>query len=74
MVAYVKKNYPQAKIGAGNVVDAEGFRFLAKTGADYVKVGIGGGSICITREQKGIGRGQASALLDVCAERDLYYQ
>jgi IMP dehydrogenase len=51
------------KVGAGNVVDAEGFRFLADCGADFVKVGIGGGSICITREQKGIGRGQASASL-----------
>ena len=62
------------KVGAGNVVDAEGFRFLADCGADFVKVGIGGGSICITREQKGIGRGQASALIDVCRARDEYYK
>lgn len=53
------------KIGAGNVVDREGFLFLAEAGADFVKVGIGGGSICITREQKGIGRGQATALIEV---------
>ena len=62
------------KVGAGNVVDGEGFRFLAEAGADLIKVGIGGGSICITREQKGIGRGQATALIDVCAARDAYYE
>ena len=62
------------KVGAGNVVDAAGFRFLADCGADFVKVGIGGGSICITRETKGIGRGQASALLDVCKARDEYFE
>ena len=62
------------KVGAGNVVDGEGFRFLADCGADFVKVGIGGGSICITRETKGIGRGQATAVIDVAAERDRYFQ
>ncbi len=62
------------KVGAGNVVDAEGFRFLAEAGADFIKVGIGGGSICITRETKGIGRGQATALIEVCAERDRYFE
>lgn len=60
------------KVGAGNVVDGEGFRFLAESGADFVKVGIGGGSICITRETKGIGRGQATAVIDVAAARDEY--
>jgi IMP dehydrogenase len=64
----------EVKIGAGNVVDGEGFRFLADCGADFVKVGIGGGSICITREQKGIGRGQATAVIDVCKARDEYYK
>ncbi len=62
------------KVGAGNVVDRDGFMFLADAGADFIKVGIGGGSICITREQKGIGRGQATALIDVCAARDEYYE
>ncbi|MBO4573192.1 MAG: IMP dehydrogenase [Clostridia bacterium] len=64
----------KVKVGAGNVVDGEGFRFLAEHGADFVKVGIGGGSICITRETKGIGRGQATALIDVCAARDKYFE
>ena len=69
-----KEHYPDAIVGAGNVVDAEGFRFLADCGADFIKIGIGGGSICITREQKGIGCGQASAVLAVAAERDKYFK
>ena len=73
-IAWVRERYGDSvKIGAGNVVDAAGFRFLADCGADFVKVGIGGGSICITRETKGIGRGQATALIEVCAERDKYF-
>ncbi len=71
---YIRKNYgDKVKCGAGNVVDREGFLFLAECGADFVKVGIGGGSICITREQKGIGRGQATALIEVCKARDGYF-
>ena len=62
------------KVGAGNVVDRDGFLFLAEAGADFIKVGIGGGSICITRETKGIGRGQATAVIDVAAERDRYFE
>lgn len=74
-IDFVREKYGnEVKIGAGNVVDAEGFRYLAEAGADFVKVGVGGGSICITRETKGIGRGQASALIDVVAERDKYYE
>ena len=74
-LAWIRKQYGDSvKVGAGNVVDAAGFRFLADCGADFVKVGIGGGPICITRETKGIGRGQASALLDVCKARDEYFE
>ncbi len=74
-IDWIRKNYGDTvKVGAGNVVDADGFRFLAESGADFVKVGIGGGSICITRETKGIGRGQATALIEVCKERDKYYE
>ena len=72
---WIRDHYgDKVKVGAGNVVDAEGFRFLADCGADFVKVGIGGGSICITRETKGIGRGQATALIDVCKARDEYFK
>lgn len=70
----IHAKWPHAKVGAGNVVDAEGFNFLAEAGADFVKIGIGGGSICITREQKGIGRGQATATIEVAKARDEYYQ
>ena len=74
-IAWVRENYGDTvKIGAGNVVDRDGFLFLAKAGADFVKVGIGGGSICITRETKGIGRGQATALIEVAAARDEYFK
>ncbi len=74
-IDWIRERYGDTvKVGAGNVVDAEGFRFLADAGADFIKVGIGGGSICITRETKGIGRGQATALIEVCAERDRYYE
>jgi len=73
-IKWVRDTYGDTvKIGAGNVVDRDGFRFLAQSGADFVKVGIGGGSICITRETKGIGRGQATALIEVAAARDEYF-
>ena len=74
-IEWVRQHYGDTvKIGAGNVVDREGFLFLAEAGADFVKVGIGGGSICITRETKGIGRGQATALIEVAAARDEYFR
>ena len=74
-IDFVRKNYGNSvKIGAGNVVSSEGFKFLAECDADFVKVGIGGGSICITRETKGIGRGQATALIEVAKTRDAFYK
>ena len=74
-LAFVREKYGDSvKIGAGNVVDRDGFRFLAEAGADVVTVGIGGGSICITREQKGIGRGQATALIEVAEARKEYFE
>lgn len=73
-IAFIKNKYGESvKVGAGNVVDKEGFLYLVEAGADFVKVGIGGGSICITREQKGIGRGQASSIIEVSEARDEYY-
>lgn len=74
-LAFIRERYGDSvKVGAGNVVDREGFRFLAEAGADFVKVGIGGGAICITREAKGIGRGQATAVIEVAKARDEYYE
>jgi IMP dehydrogenase len=59
---------------AGNVVDVDGFCFLAESGADAVKVGIGSGSICTTRRVKAIGRGQATAVRSVARARDAWAQ
>ena len=74
-IDYIREKYGNTvKVGAGNVVDREGFRFLADAGADFVKIGIGGGSICITRETKGIGRGQATAVIEVAKARDEYFK
>ena len=74
-IDWIRQRYGDTvKVGAGNVVDEEGFRFLAECGADFVKVGIGGGSICITRETKGIGRGQATATIEVAKARDEYFK
>lgn len=74
-IDYIRKEYGESvKIGAGNIVDKESFLFLAEAGADFIKVGIGGGSICITREQKGIGRGQATAVIEVAKARNDYYK
>ncbi len=74
-LAWIRENYGDTvKVGAGNIVDAEGFYFLAECGADFVKIGIGGGSICITRETKGIGRGQATAVIEVAKARDEYFK
>ena len=74
-IKWIRERYGDTvKVGAGNVVDGEGFRFLADAGADFIKIGIGGGSICITRETKGIGRGQATAVIDVAKARDEYFE
>ncbi|HJA25464.1 MAG TPA: IMP dehydrogenase, partial [Candidatus Fournierella merdigallinarum] len=74
-IDWIRAHYgDKVKVGAGNVVDRDGFRFLAEAGADFVKIGIGGGSICITRETKGIGRGQATAVIEVAQARDEYYK
>jgi len=74
-IEWVKKKYNgEVKVGGGNVVDKEGFLYLVEAGADFVKVGIGGGSICITRETKGIGRGQATAVIEVAKARAEYYE
>jgi IMP dehydrogenase len=73
-IDFIREKYGDSvKVGAGNIVDREGFRFLAKAGADFIKIGIGGGSICITRETKGIGRGQATAVIEVAKARDEYF-
>lgn len=75
VIKFIREKYGDTvKVGAGNIVDREGFRFLAEAGADFIKIGIGGGSICITRETKGIGRGQATSVIEVAAARDEYFK
>ena len=75
VIKFIREKYGDTvKVGAGNIVDREGFRFLAEAGADFIKIGIGGGSICITRETKGIGRGQATSVIEVAEARDEYFK
>ncbi len=69
---YLKKEFSHVPIIGGNVVTADGFRFLVECGADAVKVGMGSGSICITQEQIGVGSGQATAVKEVSDARDWY--
>jgi IMP dehydrogenase len=71
-LGWAAEHFPHTPVGGGNVVDGGAFEFLAEAGAAFVKVGVGGGSICSTRRQKAIGRGQADAVLDVAAARDTY--
>ncbi len=73
-IEWIKKNYPQIPVIGGNIITKEGFRFLVDAGAGAIKVGMGGGSICITQEQKGTGRGLATTIIDVTEERDKYFK
>ena len=69
-IEWIRANYEDLPVIGGNVITGEGFEFLVASGAGAVKVGMGGGSICITQEQKGTGRGLATAVIDVVAARD----
>lgn len=71
---YSKKNFKGISVIAGNVVTKEGFEFLVENKADGVKVGMGSGSICITQEQINVGRGQATAIIEVAKARDELYK
>lgn len=71
---WIQKNYPDIPVIGGNIISGEGFDFLVENGARAVKVGMGGGSICITQEQKGTGRGLATAVMTVAEARDAYYK
>ncbi len=61
----IKQKHPSLVIMAGNIATAEAANALSKAGADVVKVGIGPGSICITRIVAGVGCPQLTAILDV---------
>jgi len=73
-IEWIRGRYEDLPVIGGNVITGAGFEYLAASGAGAVKVGMGGGSICITQEQKGTGRGLATAIIDVVAERDRYAQ
>jgi len=72
VIKWINENYPTIPVIGGNIITKEGFRFLVEAGAKAIKVGMGGGSICITQEQKGTGRGLATTIIDVVEERDKY--
>lgn len=67
MVSRLKQAFPGVAVIAGNVATPEGVRELAEAGADAVKVGVGAGSICITRVVTGFGVPQLTAVAE-CAE------
>jgi IMP dehydrogenase len=71
-IAWINQKYPEIPVIGGNIITSAGFRFLVEAGAAAVKVGMGGGSICITQEQKGTGRGLATSIIKVVEERDGY--
>ncbi|EIL89950.1 inosine 5'-monophosphate dehydrogenase [Rhodanobacter sp. 115] len=61
-VAWVKKNFPQVQVIAGNIVTGDAALALRDAGADAVKVGVGPGSICTTRVVAGVGVPQITAI------------
>jgi IMP dehydrogenase len=67
MIQSIRKHFPEAQIIAGNVATADGTKRLIDVGADAVKVGVGPGSICITRIVAGSGVPQLTAVIE-CAE------
>ena len=69
---WLTHRFPNIPVIGGNVITGAGFEFLAERGAAALKVGMGSGSICITQEQKGTGRGLATAIIDVCKARDRF--
>lgn len=73
-LVWCKKHFPHIPVIGGNIITEEGFRYLVEAGANAIKVGMGGGSICITQEQKGTGRGLATSIIKVVEERNRYFQ
>jgi IMP dehydrogenase len=73
VILWIKEKFPHIPVIGGNIITQAGFKFLVEAGAAAVKVGMGGGSICITQEQKGTGRGLATSIIDVVKARDMYF-
>jgi IMP dehydrogenase len=67
MIQNIRRHFPEAQIIGGNVATADGTKRLIDAGVDCVKVGVGPGSICITRQVAGTGVPQLTAIIE-CAE------
>jgi IMP dehydrogenase len=67
MIKNIRKHFPEAQIIGGNVATADGTKYLIDVGVDAVKVGVGPGSICVTRQVAGSGVPQLTAIIE-CAE------
>lgn len=72
MIKNIRRHFPEAQIIGGNVATAGGTKRLIEAGADAVKVGVGPGSICITRQVAGSGVPQLTAVI-VCSEEAQKY-
>jgi IMP dehydrogenase len=73
-VKYIKKNYPELIVIAGNVATGDGALALIDAGADVLRVGVGPGSICTTRIISGMGVPQLTAVKDtvkVASDKDI---
>jgi IMP dehydrogenase len=67
MIENIRRHFPEAQIIGGNVATADGTKRLIEAGVDAVKVGVGPGSICVTRQVAGSGVPQLTAIIE-CAE------
>jgi IMP dehydrogenase len=72
-LAWIKR-HTQVPVVAGNIVTAEAFQMLAELKADAVKIGMGIGSGCTTQAAKATGRGQATAVMEIAAARNAYFE
>ena len=67
MIENIRKHFPEAQVIGGNVASADGAKRLIDAGVDCVKVGVGPGSICVTRQVAGSGVPQLTAVIE-CSE------